>query len=667
MDNFEYSILLNDRDWAEFYSASEECHLILPALATSEEQVLSDLEEGEPEENSSIRVRVGPVPAHDAASCLPCKAPDTRLFAEDAWSGSEDETDLVSVSRFLCRSDHHQGGGGFPHSSCTGECQLPRAALKPLQSRCGEASLVPELEAVFAAKEGKPEKGKRAINLDHPPAVEAAFPLQEENSQEQNPEHQGAEILTCSAGMNLEATEGMENPVGEKENASLGLELQLPKEETGSVDVPTPTESVAISRNTEPPASTRAVFSPSSLAPEPGRIEDPEKNAKPLQVVLTTEARPFQQKPSVFQERLGPSRKALAPLDAKSHGETPPERVSWREESAMDLKKGDDGRKDVSCPILGGRQADQGRSSTYPKAEHPFPGGLEGNMSPNPTQAVDSSCDKTLDKHRDTAGSAGTAEEGHSKEHCRHLGLDASVPEGPYPVIEGGRRPEFGGKSILYGLTAEDSLGRNLAGMTLPETYEYFFGEDDNNTKEEGGPTREGRPSSHAATGLPDMDGPEMYEYFFSEMDRVKEGPTGKATETFLSSDRQSPPPSGLEDPSSAAAAAANMPISIPEVYEHFFAGGARERRNWRGFLLSVPAAEARKAARALKSLLCRPVRRLRSQPTSPGALLRRSSQGKLVLLSPLFIEGSRLRPGDGEAGVMQPGNKSFCFMEVDF
>nr|XP_009940180.1 PREDICTED: PGC-1 and ERR-induced regulator in muscle protein 1-like [Opisthocomus hoazin] len=47
MDNFEYSIQLNDRDWAEFFLASEECDLAPAALATAEEQCLSDIEQGD--------------------------------------------------------------------------------------------------------------------------------------------------------------------------------------------------------------------------------------------------------------------------------------------------------------------------------------------------------------------------------------------------------------------------------------------------------------------------------------------------------------------------------------------------------------------------------------------------------------------------------------------
>nr|XP_054504012.1 PGC-1 and ERR-induced regulator in muscle protein 1 [Agelaius phoeniceus] len=47
MDNFEYSIQLNDREWAEFLRAAEECSLAPASLATAEEQSLSDIEQGD--------------------------------------------------------------------------------------------------------------------------------------------------------------------------------------------------------------------------------------------------------------------------------------------------------------------------------------------------------------------------------------------------------------------------------------------------------------------------------------------------------------------------------------------------------------------------------------------------------------------------------------------
>ncbi|XP_009573042.1 PREDICTED: PGC-1 and ERR-induced regulator in muscle protein 1-like [Fulmarus glacialis] len=113
MDNFEYSIHLNDRDWAEFFLASEECNLALATLATAEEQCLSDIEQGDgvpgrdcrASTNRQIAARVGSRPGPGTGSSAPRGVPgDTslhwpaggHLVLPELLSGSEDETDLGS-------------------------------------------------------------------------------------------------------------------------------------------------------------------------------------------------------------------------------------------------------------------------------------------------------------------------------------------------------------------------------------------------------------------------------------------------------------------------------------------------------------------------------------------------------------------------------------------
>ncbi|NWU45317.1 PERM1 protein, partial [Hylia prasina] len=65
MDNFEYSIQLNDREWAEFFQASEECSLAPASLATAEEHSLSDIEQGDAPGRDSPRSSAGPGPGSE--------------------------------------------------------------------------------------------------------------------------------------------------------------------------------------------------------------------------------------------------------------------------------------------------------------------------------------------------------------------------------------------------------------------------------------------------------------------------------------------------------------------------------------------------------------------------------------------------------------------------
>ncbi|KAM3922308.1 PGC-1 and ERR-induced regulator in muscle protein 1 isoform 2-T2 [Leptodactylus fuscus] len=123
MDNFEYSIQINDRDWEEFYSTAEECGLMQVSLATEEELWLSDTEQ-EDTTNSSlsnkakfIRISLCPPPppqeerpapqtSHPVVSqCV--KTSDRWLGpSEDILSGSEDEEEFGSVTRFLCQKEY---------------------------------------------------------------------------------------------------------------------------------------------------------------------------------------------------------------------------------------------------------------------------------------------------------------------------------------------------------------------------------------------------------------------------------------------------------------------------------------------------------------------------------------------------------------------------------
>nr|XP_033778800.1 PGC-1 and ERR-induced regulator in muscle protein 1 [Geotrypetes seraphini]XP_033778801.1 PGC-1 and ERR-induced regulator in muscle protein 1 [Geotrypetes seraphini]XP_033778802.1 PGC-1 and ERR-induced regulator in muscle protein 1 [Geotrypetes seraphini]XP_033778803.1 PGC-1 and ERR-induced regulator in muscle protein 1 [Geotrypetes seraphini]XP_033778804.1 PGC-1 and ERR-induced regulator in muscle protein 1 [Geotrypetes seraphini] len=106
MAKFEYSVELNDRDWAEFYLVTEECNLLQASLATADEQNLSDTEQTETPlcqqaEWRARRVRVSlcsGVDTQPTCSDIPASSPMEPTVLSD----SEEEMDLGSVSRFLC-------------------------------------------------------------------------------------------------------------------------------------------------------------------------------------------------------------------------------------------------------------------------------------------------------------------------------------------------------------------------------------------------------------------------------------------------------------------------------------------------------------------------------------------------------------------------------------
>ncbi|XP_075045729.1 PGC-1 and ERR-induced regulator in muscle protein 1 [Mixophyes fleayi] len=119
MDNFEYSIQINDRDWEEFYSTAEECGLMQVALATEEDLLLSDTEREDATHKTTsgksrfIRVSLCPAEeerpaAQNAQKVVPLLTQTSYTWigpCEDVLSGSEDE-EIGSVTRFLCQKEN---------------------------------------------------------------------------------------------------------------------------------------------------------------------------------------------------------------------------------------------------------------------------------------------------------------------------------------------------------------------------------------------------------------------------------------------------------------------------------------------------------------------------------------------------------------------------------
>ncbi|XP_009887959.1 PREDICTED: PGC-1 and ERR-induced regulator in muscle protein 1-like [Charadrius vociferus] len=180
MDNFEYSIQLNDRDWAEFFLVSEECNLAPATLATAEEQCLSDIEQGDgvpgrdchASTNGQITARVGGRPGPGTGSSAPRGVPGDaslrwpaggHLALPELLSGSEDEADLGSVGRFLCESDKPGCPSFAPMPSVQGRqppCPPAAALTGPAE---GSARKSP-------SSASRSEPGLRGPPRDHPPS-----------------------------------------------------------------------------------------------------------------------------------------------------------------------------------------------------------------------------------------------------------------------------------------------------------------------------------------------------------------------------------------------------------------------------------------------------------------------------------------------------------------
>ncbi|XP_051642268.1 PGC-1 and ERR-induced regulator in muscle protein 1 isoform X2 [Manacus candei] len=184
MDNFEYSIQLNDREWAEFFLASEECNLAPASLATAEEQCLSDIEQGDGHASPDrlIPAGQGSEPAPGTGSSAPRGVPgDTplrwqaggHLSPPELLSGSEDEAELGSVGRFLCESDQ-PGCPSGPAMPSAQRRQPPRPPAAPLAGQAGgTAQDNPGQDAAgeAAASEKGAARGSRDMETPNTPSA----------------------------------------------------------------------------------------------------------------------------------------------------------------------------------------------------------------------------------------------------------------------------------------------------------------------------------------------------------------------------------------------------------------------------------------------------------------------------------------------------------------
>ncbi|XP_054856968.1 PGC-1 and ERR-induced regulator in muscle protein 1 [Eublepharis macularius] len=660
MENFEYSIQVNDRDWAEFYVASEECSVIQAALATAEEQLLSDLDEGEVQEDSLIRVRVGPGLAPSTASGPPPGAPCGHLLVEEVLSGSEDETELGSVSRFLC--DNSQHGVALPQPSAIQGSQLPHATSKPPG---GQHELAREREALFAAEERESETRDWLGDSDHSLAgVDVA--VQKADFRGQISGQETMEKPVSSVPMKVGASEGIDSHAGEHGRRPLALALQQPTNDisqTASVDVqlPVSVENNGVCGNPESWESKDLGMPPTSssfTSAGSEETEHPEKGAEHLQVKLKAEVPLILENFSLIQGHSVPLVGALVPSDpwSENHEDGGLERISNEEEDAVNLKE--EGRADQSDDLIHGipkeeGQVDQEISSAGCRVNlQKVPGEFGANKCPQLTTVTNSRCSGTLDPQRETAALKGEIQKDGTEEPGHHLGESTST-------AQGSQRSSLSEDNIPYCPAVENSLESNLTAITWPEAYDYFFCD---NTLEQVGKMQEWmveeRRVSDVGQDLPEMSGPEMYEYFFTDMEGTWVGESGRGKElkreTSDSSDQPLAPPAGSQVSGSVTAEDATY-ISVPEVYEHFFNNGAQDRKSWRRLFLSMPASEARKAMRALKSLISKPAQLLRRHPGSPGTPLQRGSHGKLVVFSPRLLEESRPRPEDPRMALMSP------------
>ncbi|NXF86454.1 PERM1 protein, partial [Eubucco bourcierii] len=597
MDDFEYSIQLNDRDWAEFYLQSEECDLAPAALATAEEQSLSDIEQGDSHASTGGQPAAGPgsrpelgtansAPRGVPGDASPRRAAAGHLSLPELLSGSEDETEVGSVSRFLCDGDER----GCPSPTLmpsVQERQAPCPSAAPLASPAsGTAESSPGQNA--ACEAAAPERGAAGGSqaMEHPcqpaeassaaqvggtggaqprPALETVpkapgSPAREKESRERT----GTE--PSSPDVVRPKVPGQSRKSRKQRGASVGEAAQGDREPAGVVAQ----------------GAGGAVKTPLGSPLSPRKSKGKEKAAKAALVKLGSEeaAESKQPVPGPGTDQGGPATSDPLKQKVKEPGTQP-----------------------------------QGKAKA---TKQPKPG-QAGGLGVRDNAPVTPACQAA-------ASLAETCQEAHQEPpHPKRSATGGACGE---PAAE---VPEELGPSCF---AAEASARANTLDVTWPEMYDYMFC-DSQGEEEEMWSSMEGEQTPLER----EISLPELYEYFFNEPEGNRKKLKGKDRKRKkLSSLDQA----GLQGDPSSAAGRDSLLISVPEVYEHFCRDGPGSRLGWRRIFSVAPASEVKKAVGALKSLLQRHL--VGAQAPAPQALLRRGS-GERLSLVPLPPLGGQAQP----------------------
>lgn len=578
MDNFEYSIHLNDRDWAEFLQAVEECNQEPAALATVEEQCLSDIEQGD-SVPALCSTRAGAEPGLGKASCSP---------------------------RGLCGEDEAD-----PCSSIL---------------RGGKQPVCPLLAAMPSVQGRQPP---------HPPAAEGAAGqdavLGEGAAGSGAMENAGHPAVTCAQGEDA----AMEQRCGSPAVAQGGAQEATAWKSHAGVPGP-PHEHPAA----EPAAELgeKAASQPSVLEVVRPKVPTSARKSRKQRGVGGTEVTPGEKEPagSLVQGSTAPSRApSSSPLTSRKGkgkekaAKAAPMRLSSEEAAEGKWPTGSPGAVLVDVlPNVSPKLKAKGSGAQSPgKARATKLARQVGGTGTCDTVPVVVTAPDTMPVVVTPPVVVPTPVV------VTVLGelCQEGKARGPQSVAAaaGGCGEFTASPPRVMGsptFAAGGSPGADTLDVTWPEMYEYLFC-DSQGEEETAENTVEGKKTPLER----EISLPELYEYFFNEPEGRRKKAKGK--------ERKGKEFFGLhhaelqkEDPD-AATAKEPVVATVPELYEHFFPDGPQHSRGWRGFLFSSPASEVRKAVGALMSILQRPKPRGTTQVSTSPSLARRGSHLALVPL----------------------------------
>ncbi|NWZ43847.1 PERM1 protein, partial [Brachypodius atriceps] len=624
MDNFEYSIQLNEREWAEFLRAAEECSLAPAALATAEEHSLSDIEQGDtsgrdrPRRGDGVTAGgAGTEPAAGTGSAVPrgVVAGDTALRCprRGHLSGSEDEAEPGSV-------------GDSDEASCLPPPAMPSAQRRqpprpPAATTAGgtaqggsgqDAEKGDTGGSRDAEPSGAPEQGGDAGGGQAPVAqvTQPGVVAQPE-----------APAAAASAEGSVEKSAAPSEPGGDPRVA--------PEGDKGGTEPSSPGASPSVVRPKVPAQPRKSRRQRGASASEGDR--DPAGAAAPAGAGKAPPGSPMSPRKGRGKDKA--AKGALVRLGSEEAAES---------------------KRSVPGPGGDDPEAPQKQRGKEPQS----PGKTRATKPPKAGQAGGSGVRDTV-----PAPAAGIPRSPAieipripAAEIPRIPAIEIPCePAAGIPMISGVGIPTIPGAGIPWEAAAETpratsplcfaagaSPKPNSLDVTWPEMYEYLFC-DSQEEEEELGSSLEGRKSPLQR----EISWPELYEYFFNEPEgnRKKGKAKDRRRKKFSGLGR-----SGLQK---EAPGEDTVVIPVPDVYEHFHPERPQNRMGWRGIFSLAPASEVKKAVRALRALLQRQMQQGGGQGSASQALVPRRSGEDLALVP---LGGAQLWPEDADTALALRG-----------
>ncbi|KAM4704376.1 PGC-1 and ERR-induced regulator in muscle protein 1 [Rhinophrynus dorsalis] len=599
MDNFEYSIQINDRDWAEFYETAEECGLMPVSLATEEELLLSDPEhEDVPYRTGSSRPKVIRVslcppqeenPAKQKASEPAAPVEHARycriVSDEDVLSGSEDEGDFGSVVRFLCQRDTrvHRGKVAEPNGNIPvtkqggGQCmQYQCIDTSPVDEE--DLSLVDQLRTLNKHRTHQYGGEIHSVPAGHT-TPRSRLP---DDQMERNHSHNGS--LPCSVFSSPSRTteESLHvNSVNDSPDSSLH-EIQTHPSVNGA------SSPDGYIRGSSPEAFTitseTVKGAESYQPPTSGRTST-------AQFSHLNTAKEVSELPSSCQTTWGLSE---------------PPKFNYNNTSKHNLhdtkrNNGSSTERDSGLHVIS-------RTMTDPSClQHNIPDPSVGKQNLYNPGSVSHEAD-IVDGNRAAAQEPGD----YKGSTTGNTAVTLTHPTGVIPEQNLDKK-----SGQLQSEPCEDTA------FTLAEMYDFFY----DDTSEMGSTDIKPKTLRGHEEGI--MYTPDMYEYFFIETSEEENRNMNKKEEQVKQVSRED-----LVSVPARQSSSKPPPVVLchPEAYEFFFPDRTEHQQDSDGVMIRVPASHAQSAATALQSFLPQGLCRVRRGISLRGEPHLRGTEGKLVV-----------------------------------